>query len=203
MTTAPMASDGLHIYTLVFYREGNSTSTKKATYCEVYSLEANVIKFVKEVKLLDEGNKPWVGSLRKNDQYGEGGYFDSGMLAVRGSYLVWISKRNFHIFNLNSGKREKRANYKDNPSWITCYDPYSCQFYSGDAAVYSFHDKWQIKGFEKIPLIKKQKKEDNDDVNLPEAPAVLDKAKNMIRKNIVKTKDPSYKLNLFPQLFGG
>ena len=124
MTTAPMASDGLYIYTLVFYREGNSTSTKKATFCEVYSLEANVIKFVKEIKLLDEANQPWVGGLKKDGDYGTGGYFDRGMLATNGRILAWTSGRNVHTFSLKSGKRLKRIRFAPDNSWnwVSCYD---------------------------------------------------------------------------------
>ena len=54
MGAAPMASDGRFIYTLVLYREGDANSTKKSTYCEVYSLEKKVIKFVREIRLSDE-----------------------------------------------------------------------------------------------------------------------------------------------------
>ena len=61
MGVAPMASDGNYIYTLVMYREDDAASLTKATYCEKYELVENVITFVKEVKLLDNEDKPWIG----------------------------------------------------------------------------------------------------------------------------------------------
>jgi hypothetical protein len=53
--------------------------------------------------------------------------------------------------------------------------------------------------------VKKEKKsnDEDDELEIPNIPAVLDGSKSRIRQNMVKTKDPSYKLNLFPQLIGG
>ena len=61
MTAAPMASNGRYIYTLVQYRSGDVNSERKATYCEIYELQENLIMFVKEVKLTDEKDQPWIG----------------------------------------------------------------------------------------------------------------------------------------------
>jgi hypothetical protein len=45
MLVAPMASDSKFIYTLVYYREGDATSTRKAVFVEWYELKDSVIEF--------------------------------------------------------------------------------------------------------------------------------------------------------------
>jgi hypothetical protein len=143
MTAAPMASDGRYIYTLVQYRSDGVTSERKATYCEIYEFQENenIIKFVKEVKLTDENNQPWIGKYKRESE--NENYLNHGMLACNGLFLVWHSKRNVHIFELASGKRVKRFDVHGS-TWLTCYDSVSSNFYSGDAGPYSYWDVWQI-----------------------------------------------------------
>ena len=64
--------------------------------------------------------------------------------------MVWHSRKNVHIFDLNSGKRLKKGTMQDGAAHLSCYDISTSNFYSGDADCYSWLDEWKIKGFKTI-----------------------------------------------------
>lgn len=70
------------------------------------------------------------------------------------------------------------------------YDPSSSNWFSCDAAVYSWLDRWSIKGFKTI--IQTDDDEEEGEAKLPEIPTILDEPKNKIKKNAPKIKQPNY-----------
>ena len=198
MRVAPMASDGYFIYTLVLYRQGDKDSTRKSTVCEVYELKDNVISYVKEQKLFDEDDKPWIG--KESSDLDHGGYLDFGSLTCNGQYLVWHARKNVHIFDLKTGKRMKKQNMHGGIH-LSCYDAASSNFYSCDADVYSWLDEWKIKGFKTI--VKSDNDDEDKEARLPPLPVILDEPKSRIKKNQTKVQPVTLQLNLFSQLIGG
>lgn len=53
MHSAPMASDGTLIYTIVEWRKNGKDSDRVATMLETYSFVDNKLTFIKEIKLKD------------------------------------------------------------------------------------------------------------------------------------------------------
>ena len=199
MRTAPMCSDGVNIYTIVEYRKDGVSSDRVATFVEVYSFEENKLKYIKDIKLMDdqENEKNWIG--KESNNLDKGGYFDHGSMACNGDFLVWHSRKNVHVFDLKSGKRVFKEN-RHSGIHLSCFEAMSSQWYSCDADCYSWLDEWQIKGFKTIVRSGEDEKEE---LKLPEVPVVLDEPKAKIKASILKTTPNAYKLNLFSQLIGG
>ena len=123
------------------------------------------------------------------------------MIACNGNLLVWHAKHNVHIFDLNTGKRQKRFDVHGGSNYLTCYDSVTSNFYSGDASVYSYWDVWKISGFMTI----EENEEKKVDYKLPTIPVVLeDPKKKIIEKNkSMPRKQTDFQLNLFSSLIGG
>ena len=119
MHVTPMASDGQNIYAIVPYREGGEKSTRKATFCEIYELKDNEIRFKKDLELLNKDGKSWVPKPSKTD---EGGYFDFGHLACNGKQLVWSSNKNYHVFSISTGEKLTKVKFHTG-NHLTMYDP--------------------------------------------------------------------------------
>lgn len=151
---------------------------------------------MKEFQLFKSENTPWIP--KKNIRNDYGGYFDHGLLVCNGKQLIWISPRNYHIFDLENcerlGERLTKKNFAGNKH-LAMFDKMTSKFYSCDADCYSWLDEWNIVGF-KMAVVK-DKDENEKDVSLPDVPVVLDAMKTNIRKVCQKVKQPDYKLNLF------
>lgn len=197
MKVAPMASDSKFIYTLVFYREGDASSTRKAIFCEIYELKDNKIEFKSDFQLFKTEGNPWI----PKNVTEEGGYLDFGLLTCNGKQLIWSSPRNYHIFNVKDGIRIKKQNVHSGKH-LTMFDRVSCNWYTCDADCYSWLDEWKIKGFKMFTIVDFEGEEEGD-MTLPAIPVVLDDPKARIIKNRVKDKQPAFQLNLFAQLIGG
>ena len=100
LTITPMCSDGKYIYAMTNYREGAKDSTRKSTWVEVYELKENQYTFIRELELKDKAERPWAGRASLTEA---GGYLDHGSCASSGTFFVWHSRKNIHIFNLKTG----------------------------------------------------------------------------------------------------
>jgi hypothetical protein len=198
MGITPMASDGKYIYAMLNYRESGPNSDRKSTFIEIYELhDDNKIEFKSDIELKDADEKSWPGRKTLNDN---GGYLDHGYLAANPSYVVWASRKNYHVFSLKTGVLlHKQSMHSGNH--LTMYDSTTSKFYSCDADCYSWLDEWTIKGFKTV-LITDEEDEEGE-AKLPAVPVILDDPKGKIRKNMVKAKDADYQLNIFSQLIGG
>ena len=107
MHCAPMASDGELIYTIVQWKRDGKDSERVCTMLEVYSFEKNTLQFKKEIELLDENSESWVAKKNYDHEIKDysGDYFDFGSMACNGTYMVWMSKFNVHIFDIRTGVR--------------------------------------------------------------------------------------------------
>ena len=116
-------------------------------YCEKYSLEEKVLTYVSEQKLYEEdGTTSWIGRKKSNDPE-SGGYLNYGTFVHNGFTLIWLSRKNYHVFEWKTGKRERRVKNHFSAAHITCFNPVKSKFYGQDAAVYSWLDEFEITGY--------------------------------------------------------
>ena len=176
---------------------------RKAMYVEKYELsEANVLKFIDEKKLrLEDGSTNFIGREKK-DEDGKFGYLNHGTLVCNGVHLIWLSRRFMHLFNLESGERERKLRVfkSDGKPHITCYDKLSNKFYGQDADVYSWLDEFEIAGF----LFKVGKdEEDEKKYELPEITFTLNTQKTTINNSLSLLKEPKSQTNILAMVVGG
>ena len=129
MGASPMAYDGQFIYTLCYYYDGDSVdhTKRKALFVEWWALsDQNVLSFVGEQQLFKEtDNEPFIGRGNKGDS-ADGTYLNYGSLSCNGTYLCWMTRHNYHIFNVKTGLREgPRRNVfgSGGSAHLTCFDP--------------------------------------------------------------------------------
>ena len=167
-------------------------------YVEKYELsESNVLKYVPESqqKLYDEdGSTNFVGRKTKNDD-AKYGYLNHGTFICNGVHLIWLSRRFFHLFNLEDGIKEKKTRCfkSDGKPHITCYDKLCNKFYGQDADVYSWLDEFEISGF----MFKVGKAEEEEKKQeLPEIKFILDEQKKTINHSLSLLKEPQTQSNI-------
>ena len=198
MNISPMCSDGKYIYAMVFHHEDGPDTPKKCIFIEKYLLVDNAISFISEIQL-NKNNSPYKPNNAQMTD--EGGYLDHGSCASNGLYFVWHSRKHIHLFDLKTGDQLKKVKVHGNSNHLSMYDHSSSNWFTCDAAVYSWLDRWTIKGFKTI--IQTDEDEEEGEAKLPAIPTILDEPKNKIKKNAPKSKQPSYQLNMFPQFIGG
>lgn len=68
--------------------------------------DQNVLSWKGEQQLFKENDSdPFIGR-EKNGDSSEGSYLNYGSLSCNGSHLCWMTRHNYHIFNVKSGCRE-------------------------------------------------------------------------------------------------
>lgn len=110
-----------------------------------------MLDFVSETKLMqtskDSDEKTeFIGRKNRGDE-NRGGYLNYGTLVCNGVHLIWLSRHNMHLFELETGMREVKDRVFSGSDHITCFDASSNLFYGQDAAVYSWLDQFEVYGF--------------------------------------------------------